>query len=395
MMDLKAGGSVGHTAGVINALAETEEVHVITNDVLPEVKIPVELHKPWLRRGLPEAIKELLCNVQFLLYAGKQASEADVIYYRPAGMAFTGAYLANRHAKPLVLEFNGSEAWILRNWRIDQKGLGGILRYIYRNFIALPLMDWFEDYNIRMSALIVVVSEALRESLVQSGVSESKILVNPNGVDSEKFYNGCGKGRVRQAYGLQDKVVLGFIGTFGQWHGVEEMAYAIVEFANKYPEQLADLKFLLIGDGVLMPKVKEIIREGNVEHLVIFTGIIPQEEAPVYLDACDIFLSPHKKNPDGSKFFGSPTKLFEYMAMEKGIIASDLEQIGEILEHGKTAYLIEPNNVSALVEGMYYMVTHPKERTNMGMEARACVLENYTWEKHVKRILDAIPNTRR
>ncbi len=59
-----------------------------------------------------------------------------------------------------------------------------------------------------------------------------------------------------------------------------------------------------------------------------------QSEAPTYLAISDIVVSPTVPNPDGSPFFGSPTKLFEYMAMGKPIVASDLDQIGEVLTPG-------------------------------------------------------------
>ena len=82
-----------------------------------------------------------------------------------------------------------------------------------------------------------------------------------------------------------------------------------------------------------MNDVKEILGEFLSSSFVCLTGIVPQKDAPKYLVASDILVSPHIPNADGSRFFGSPTKLFEYMAMGKAIIASDLEQIGEILKN--------------------------------------------------------------
>src|SRR5206468_9930424 len=78
------------------------------------------------------------------------------------------------------------------------------------------------------------------------------------------------------------------------------------------------------------PRVKEVLREVPRE-LYTLVGLVPQGEAPSYLAAADVLLSPHVANPDGTRFFGSPTKLFEYMAMGRAIVASELEQIGEVL----------------------------------------------------------------
>ena len=78
---------------------------------------------------------------------------------------------------------------------------------------------------------------------------------------------------------------------------------------------------------------------------MIFTGSLPSDKVAEYLDASDILVSPHIPMPDGSRFFGSPTKLFEYMAMGKAIVASRLEQLAEVLEHDRTAWLVTPGNV--------------------------------------------------
>jgi glycosyltransferase involved in cell wall biosynthesis len=95
-------------------------------------------------------------------------------------------------------------------------------------------------------------------------------------------------------------------------------------------------------------------------------------------------------NPDGSDFFGSPTKLFEYMAMGKPIIASNLNQIGQILEHKKTAYLVEPGNVPQLAKAMNILIEQPQLCELMGQNARAEVVANYTWQIHSQKILEKL-----
>ena len=91
------------------------------------------------------------------------------------------------------------------------------------------------------------------------------------------------------------------------------------------------VRFLLVGAGRLREEVERIVRAAGIGNQVIFSGHVEHERVPALLDACDILLSPHVPLADGSEFFGSPTKLFEYMAMGKGIVASRLGQIGEVL----------------------------------------------------------------
>jgi glycosyltransferase involved in cell wall biosynthesis len=103
-----------------------------------------------------------------------------------------------------------------------------------------------------------------------------------------------------------------------------------------------------------------------------------------------MFVSPHIPNPDGTPFFGSPTKLFEYMAMGKGIVASDLEQIGEVLEHGATAWLVNPGDVESLTMGLKTLIDDEDLRYRLGLAARREAVAKYTWQEHTKKIIERL-----
>ena len=136
---------------------------------------------------------------------------------------------------------------------------------------------------------------------------------------------------------------------------------------------------------------------------VTLAGTRPQVETPRTLAASDILLSPHVPNPDGTPFFGSPTKLFEYMAMRKPIVASDLDQVGWVLKGwrpgeeppakgapGRTraAVLVEPGDVESLIAGLRRAIELPlAEREALGAEARRLVLEAFTWDRNVAAVL--------
>ncbi|MBI4737954.1 MAG: glycosyltransferase family 4 protein, partial [candidate division NC10 bacterium] len=231
--------------------------------------------------------------------------------------------------------------------------------------------------------LIVVVSKALRDQLVARGVPPERVLVNPNAVDPARYHPGMDGEPVRRRLGLAGRLVIGFIGTFGPWHGAEVLARAV----RPVTAQLPEAHFLFIGSGSGMPAVQAIIAGDSVGARVTFAGLVPQEEAPAYLAACDILVSPHVGNPDGTPFFGSPTKLFEYMAMGKGIVASDLDQIGEVLSHGKTAWLVRPGDPEDLAEGILALARDPDLRRALGEAARDEVVAKHTWTAHVERLL--------
>jgi glycosyltransferase involved in cell wall biosynthesis len=109
-------------------------------------------------------------------------------------------------------------------------------------------------------------------------------------------------------------------------------------------------------------------------------------------------------NADGSRFFGSPTKLFEYMAMGKAIVASDLDQIGEVLanslradklpasdepvsEDNLLSLLCEPGSATQIADGIRFLASHPRWRAALGANARSEALSRYTWNDHVEAIL--------
>ena len=191
-------------------------------------------------------------------------------------------------------------------------------------------------------------------------------------------------------YNLSDKTVIGFIGTFGNWHGAEVLAEAFGRLLKEYPEYRKSVRLLMIGDGMTMPLVKEALAKYAVGDACILTGRIPQEDGPAHLAACDILASPHVPNPDGTPFFGSPTKLFEYMAMGKGIVASDLDQIGEILKHEKTAWMVKPGDAESLMLGLKRLIDDAALREKLGRAAREEVVAKYTWKEHTRKIMEKL-----
>jgi glycosyltransferase involved in cell wall biosynthesis len=95
-------------------------------------------------------------------------------------------------------------------------------------------------------------------------------------------------------------------------------------------------------------------------------------------------------NPDGSPFFGSPTKLFEYMGLGKAIVASDLEQIGEVIEHEQTGLLHRPGDAAAAGAAILRLLDDPELRARLGDAALAEARARYSWRAHTRRILDAL-----
>lgn len=376
-----AGGSVGHIAGVLNQLdLFTGSPLFLSTDGIPTVRGDIETHvlQP------PEAfmdfreIPSLAFNDSFYARASSLLAGRPIsfIYQRYSLNNYSGVRLAREKSLPFVLEFNGPEVWVSRRW-------GKPLRYE-------PLSAKIEMLNLMSADVVVVVSRPLREGLEDRGIPGEKILINPNGVEPEKYSPQIDGSAVRAKYGLAGKTVLGFIGTFGRWHGAELLAQAFGELIRKFPNYRGNIRLVMIGEGVTLPQAKETAQNYGVADLCTFTGAVPQAQGPAHLAACDILVSPTVPNPDGTPFFGSPTKLFEYMAMGKGIVASDLDQIGEILEHDKTAWLVKPGDLDSLVAGLKTLIDDEPRRRRLGAAARKEVTAKYTWKEHTRRIIEKL-----
>jgi glycosyltransferase involved in cell wall biosynthesis len=380
--ELRAGGSVAHTVGVLKGFLHweyrPEYYGALTIRGVEDLGIPVNyLRKTRWLRNLPELPFISFSEVQYAYLRDICSSRRPgMIYQRYSLENYTGALLAKKNGLPFVLEYNGSDVWVARNWGTP--------------LIFEKLAEKIELANLKAADLIVVVSQPLRDDLTERGIDPGKILLNPNGVDAERYRPDIDGSGIKDALGLKDKVVAGFIGTFGKWHGAEVFAAAIKDVVKEN----GNLHFLFIGDGMTMPLVKEIISRDEMGKHVTFTGLIPQEDAPQYLAACDMLISPHVPNPDGTPFFGSPTKLFEYMAMGKAIVASDLDQIGEVLENEKTALMVKPRDAGALAAAIVRLARDEKVRSRLGSNARAEALVKYTWTQHVARILFALKEMR-
>lgn len=209
---------------------------------------------------------------------------------------------------------------------------------------------------------------------------------------------------IRVKLGFENCFVFGFIGTFGHWHGIEVLEFIIPQVCDTNPRA----RFLLIGDGVLKAHAQEVLQKYIIEKKVIFTGKIAQDQAPEYLAVCDAYVCPTQPNSDGTRFFGSPTKLFEYMSMGKPVIGSDLEQLSEILSpaikvqetsvvqavSGQVGILINPLDWQGFIHACQMCLTMSDQDLNkLGKNARKKVLENYTWQKHVEKIITFFERT--
>lgn len=387
---LKSGGSYGHTCYV------AKELHALTDNLICFLPSRYSLLDEF---GVHQVVIDPphpYCNDESMLEASwyyiktltpvLRAMRPAYIYERHCIGNFAGAALSQQLGIPYMLEYNGSEISMNRSFG----------REVYR-FEDVFLLA--EEAAFRQATVITVVSQAIKDSLVARSVDPAKILVNPNGADPEAYQPAPGavKRTIRQEFGWgDDERVIGFTGTFGGWHGIDVLAAAMPEICARDP----NVRFLLIGDGAYKHLVDKAVADGNLGERVVMVGRVPQKEGARLLGACDIYVSPHSSHMVDSKFFGSPTKLFEYMSMGGGIVSSDLEQLGEVLSPAlrvsdfatrtpavtdQRAILCAPGDAREFIEAVLALAGHPATSDALGANARHAVFDHYSWQRHVER----------
>lgn len=395
-------GSTSHARGVIHAFQEMGwNVVIVSPGEIHGVSGEYEIIKPALQNLLTGGVSDILYDFIYLLKTLPlvKKKKPAFIYQRHGRNSISGVLISRITGIPLALEMNAVLSYESGKW----SGTGPVMRM----FISI-----YENICIKHVHQIFTVSELLRKDMVRIGASPEKVVVNPNGVDVNIFHSRCGGDEIRKKQGLKNNVVVGFCGSFYPWHGIDLLA----EVIKRTISTDKNISYLLVGDGPEMEKLKciesrsedscgELNESNNKDSIsdngikqfpdntswkqIIFTGRVNPDEVPAYLDACDILLLTISKGFE----YSSPIKLFEYMAMGKAIICPDVGQMGEILDDGVDAVLIQTENVASFCEAIDDLVENKQKRGNLGIAARKKAVEKYTWKANVERVIQSMLRT--
>jgi len=364
------GGAAAHMRGVIEAFRRMgSEVRVIATGPLPGmdgVDPPVEIVSPPRLTALPWELMELIQNVPILLRGLRRARsfKPGLIYHRHGMGAFSAVALGRLLKLPTVLETNAVEV----RWRQQH---GRVL------FPAVGLA--IERMAFQQADVLVTVSERVKDAVLAEGADPEKVIVLPNAADPERFRPDVDGRRVRERYALSG-VVVGFVGGFYPWHGIDMLAAAVQRVLDLRPET----QFLFVGTGKHRRHIEELKASAQYGPAITLAGPVEYTQVPEHMAAMDILTAPHAAGPG---FLGSPVKLFEYLGMGRAIVASDLEQMGQIIKHERNGLLVPPGDAEALAAAIVRLVDDVALRERLGRQARADMLERHTWDSNLQRLL--------
>ncbi len=289
----------------------------------------------------------------------------DFIYERYSLLNFSGVLAARLFRLPIILEVNSPLA-------LEQRRENDIRAY--------RLAQWAEHAICNSATKVVAVSSPLRRILMEFGVAAHKIVVMPNGVNPGHFRHKD-EAELRHSLRLDGKTVIGFIGWFRRWHGLE----LLLEAFHRSGLVQRNAVLLLVGDGPAMPPLKEYVERNRLQESILFMGPLEHERIPDYLDLFDIAVQP------AANEYCSPMKVLEYMALGKAIVAPRQENIQELLLEGSEALLFTPGNAEELGSALAALTADPQRARRMGRRSLAAIREkDFLWEKNASRVVELV-----
>ncbi len=312
---------------------------------------------------------ELAYNVPafFRIRRALRGTGASFLYERHAFLNVSGAWAARSLGIPYVVEANYTTATPL---------------YRRRSRLLAPLARAAERSVFRGAAVIAAVSSRLRDQIVAEGVPSERVLVTTNAADASRFRpNPEGERATRTRLGLLNAKVIGFSGGFFPWHGVDLILEALPRIVSRVP----DVAVLLLGDGPQRTVLEARARDAGLGDRVRFLGWVPHDALPEHIAAFDVAVMPD------SNEYGSPMKIFEYMAMGKPVVAPRLGPLEDGIVEGATGRLFPRRDVAAFADALIDILANDLRRRDMGANAVRHVLEHHTWDRNAARVLAALP----
>jgi len=290
----------------------------------------------------------------------------NVIYSRCSSLTFSPVLISKIFRIPYVIEVNGL--------LIDEEKMIG------RPKVLTRLTGLNEKLNYKQADKIVAVTQGIKDGIKElHSIPDEKIVVIENGANTDLF-KPMHQEKAKKELKLEEKKnYICFVGNLAPWQGVE----FLIQSAPLILKESTHTKFLIIGDGPMKEELIDLAEQMAVSDKFIFTGVVPYEEVPKYINASDICVVYKKPLKSGY----SPLKLYEYMACEKPVIASRVEGF-EILEENHAGILVEPENPKELAKAIIKLLKDERLRRELGENGRKYVTKNHSWEAVARRVAE-------
>jgi glycosyltransferase involved in cell wall biosynthesis len=253
-------------------------------------------------------------------------------------------------------------------------------------FIHTPsykIQELLEAETAKHADHVFTLTGPMKQEMVRRGVAANQITLLPNSCQPERFVPRPRDEALAATLGVPSDVpVIGYIGTFVQYEGLELLVGAAAELRDRG----LPFRLLLVGNenvsagdaGPITTEIRRIAAERGLEDWLIMPGRVPHDQVEAYYSLIDIAPFPRKAQPVTEMV--SPMKPLEAYAMEKAVVASSVGALQELVQDGKTGLIFEKDNVASLTDVLARLIADPDLRERLGKEGRRWVEAERTWD---------------
>lgn len=298
----------------------------------------------------------------------------DIIYERISGWSILPALVAKIFNTHYIAEVNGL---LVEELKID------LYPPIYTKVCAFN-----ERRNYNYSQKIICVTSGIKNGLINLyNIPSKKIVVINNGANTDLFYPiDSEASRAKLELEISKKYIC-FVGNLARWQGVEYLIEASPLILQRCP----NLSFLVIGDGIMKSKLIQLTHKFGVSDNFIFTGSVPYDKVPLYINASNVCVAPFIMERN-AKIGLSPLKLYEYMACGKPVVASAISGVSEVLELSKGGISVPPENSEALADAITVLLENDALSEEFGSNGYHYVMMNHSWSNIAKKVINVCEN---
>jgi glycogen synthase len=245
-----------------------------------------------------------------------------------------------------------------------------------------------ETRAIRQAAHVFTICEGLRRDIVGRGIPGAKVTVIPNAVDVGAFQLGeRADPALLHRWGLDGRTVIGFIGSFYAYEGLDLLVRAMPVLLRERP----DIALLLVGGGPQEVELKALVQQLGLQDRVVFTGRVPHHEVSRYYDLIQVLAYP--RHAMRLTELVTPLKPLEAMAQGHLFVASDVGGHRELVQHGETGILFKADDPVALSEALLDLLDQPERWPALRANGRHFVESIRNWPSsvaHYKPVYEAV-----
>ncbi len=312
-------------------------------------------------------LRQMRATQQRLLALARQFRPHLIHPHSPVLNAIPALHVGRRLGIPVVYELRG----LWEDAAVDHGTTHeGSLRY--------QLTRGLETRALRQVDHVFTICEGLRGDIVARGIAPDKVTVIPNAVDIENFAPGGQPDAALQArLGLADAEVVGFIGSFYAYEGLDLLLAALPRLLQRRPR----VRLLLVGGGAQEAALKAQASALGIAERVVFTGRVPHDQVQRYYDLVDVLAYP--RHPMRLTELVTPLKPLEAMAQGRVLVASDVGGHRELVRDGQTGLLFAAGNAEALADKLAQTFEQRARWPELRRNGRRFVEQERSWRRSV------------